>query len=137
MEGEASEIISGGSRMPTEKNAHRWLNYVLGEWKKDKNQVMVAEENGTAVGFIFFVSKAEVVMETKYDWAFINNLYVRSENRRRGIASTLMTTAFTYLKSLGIQYVRAGIIVDNDASFELFKKFGFREFARILEARLL
>lgn len=60
-----------------------------------------------------------------YRWSVDCTVYVRTENRRRGIGSQLYQALFRELTQLGYCEAFAGVALPNDASRALHKSVGF------------
>jgi len=124
---QSDPVVAGDFCLLSEENVTRWQRYVMKVHEEDEEQILVAEIAGKIVGYVFFLSRAEFPLETRYTWASINELYVHPEHRRKGIATELMKQAFKHLKSMGVTYMRLNVMTENHAAIELYRKLGFRD----------
>ena len=80
----------------------------------------VAEEDGTAVGFVLARRKRGAVGD-------VTDLYVRPGARRKGVASALMRFAVDALRELGATHVTLFVETDNEDARAVYRRWGFRE----------
>lgn len=92
--------------------------------------VLIAEENGSIVGYATF---GDFRPHEGYRFTVENSVYVRNDLRRRGIAGLLMGPLIAEAGKLGMHAMIAGIEASNLASIRLHERFGFREVARMPE----
>jgi ribosomal protein S18 acetylase RimI-like enzyme len=78
-----------------------------------------AEEDGKPVGLIF--------VDTDFPdaQAFIDNIYVAPEHRRRDIGSRLVQYAMDFLKERGIRQVDLMVTAENEPAIQLYKSIGY------------
>jgi GNAT superfamily N-acetyltransferase len=77
---------------------------------------VIAEEGGEAVGFASALPRGERVAE-------LTELYVRPGMRRSGVATELVRAA---LASVGAEYVRVAVGVDNQPAQTFYRQLGFQ-----------
>jgi len=89
--------------------------------------VAVETENGRAVpaGFTQLYPKYSSVSATK-NW-ILNDLYVDSNYRKRGIGEGLIKTAMDFAKSKGATFVQLETAVDNYTAQSLYEAIGFEK----------
>ena len=112
--------------LTTDENVSRWQRYVIKIHDEDENQIFVAEVDGVLVGYVLLLKQGEYPLTTSTSWASINELYVHSSYRRRGIGTRLVEQALKYLKSKGVSHVLINAKVWNQAATNLYRKLGFR-----------
>jgi phosphinothricin acetyltransferase len=104
------------------------------QWFDTKKQqgfpVFVAEEDGTICGFS---SIGPFRAWAAYKYCVENSVYVKQDQRGKGIASKLMQPLIDAAKQLGLHSIVSGIDATNDISISLHKKFGFVEVAHFKE----
>jgi ribosomal protein S18 acetylase RimI-like enzyme len=95
--------------------------------------VLLAESRGGVVGFVC------VVASTRGDspddpatFAWIHDIFVSPEHRRRGVATALMAAAEAFARSRGADELRLGVIERNTNARELYRGLGFRDYTRVL-----
>ena len=82
-------------------------------------KVLVFIDNGKIIGFIH--------INEIYDRYEINNIYVLTESRNKGIASQLMEEVIKLGKDTGIINITLEVRKDNESAIKLYKKYGFVE----------
>ena len=89
----------------------------------DNHPLIVAEEDGVAVGYATLSSYRE---KEAYRTTVELSLYVHREHRRRGIATALMDAILAMAREdESIHTVVSVITAENDTSIALHEKFGF------------
>ena len=83
-----------------------------------KSRCLIAEENGV-VGMLYWFDASYLDTRIAYFYA----IATKSTHRGRGVCTTLMNEAHTYLKSLG--YAGAMLVPGSDGLFEFYKKLGY------------
>jgi len=86
--------------------------------------VLVADEDGVAVGFV----SCRFNPRTLIGW--IPNLAVHPDHQGKGIGKQLMAAALDYFRALGMKFVRIETLEQNERCCALYPKLGFREVAR-------
>jgi GNAT superfamily N-acetyltransferase len=69
-------------------------------------------------------------------FAWIHDVYVKPEHRRRGVASMLMAEAERFAHGEGAQCLRLGILDSNENARRFYVRHGFRDYTHILTKRL-
>ncbi|NHI83866.1 MAG: GNAT family N-acetyltransferase [Candidatus Thorarchaeota archaeon] len=87
----------------------------------DPNGSFIAEMNGEPIGMVCAISYGS--------FGFIGNLIVRSEYRKSGYGTTLMSHAIAYLKGKGTDTVMLDAV---QKAVPLYKKLGFKEMCNSL-----
>ena len=101
----------------------RFFHYVATHKQYSKPQVLVAEAQGIAVGFIKIVEFK--VNEEKF--GFISGVAVKHEFHRKGIGTALVEAGTQVLKEDGAKTVFATAQMTNRASLKVFSRQGFRK----------
>ena len=133
---ENDPAVSGDFFSPTDENKSRWRKYVLSIHEEDENQILVAEVDCEVVGFTIYRSQMSTPLEANIRCATVNDLYVRPDVRRRGIAIELMKRAFEHVKSKGATHVRLNVIKSNFPALNLYRKLGFEDYSIIMRKKL-
>lgn len=104
------------------------------EWfaqkQKDGFPVFVAEENNEVVGFSTIGAFRNW---QAYKYSVENSVYVRSDQRGKGIGKLLLKETIDAAKQMGMHTIIAGIDASNDTSIAMHKQFGFVEVAYFKE----
>lgn len=87
---------------------------------------LVFEEEDLLLGYAYASKHRE---RAAYRWAVDVSIYVRQNNRGKGIGKTLYTALFPLIKSQGFYNAYAGICLPNDASVGIHEFFGFEKVA--------
>jgi L-amino acid N-acyltransferase YncA len=104
------------------------------EWfaqkQKENYPVFIAEENNEVSGFSTF---GQFRNWQAYKYSVENSVYVRAEQRGKGIGKLLLQPLIDVAKQMQLHTIIAGIVADNEASIALHKQFGFVEVAHFKE----
>lgn len=92
--------------------------------------ILIAVEDEAVLGYATF---GLFRPHDGYRYTVENSIYVRSDQRRRGIAATLMASLITAANRFGAHTIIAGIDAQNMASIRLHEHFGFREVGHLPE----
>lgn len=94
---------------------------------------MVAEVDNRIAGFV------TVVAATRGDapddpavHAWVHDVFVRSEHRRRGIGTALMRAAEAFAHGRGATELRLAVLARNVAAHALYRRLNFRDYVRVL-----
>ena len=111
----------------------RYVAFLEKECAAHDGRVLLAESRGGVVGFVC------VVASTRGDspddpatFAWIHDIFVSPEHRRRGVATALMAAAEAFARSRGAKELRLGVIDRNTSARELYRGLGFRDYTRVL-----
>ena len=110
-----------------------YLAYLDREVAARDGAVFMAEVGARTAGFICVVSAT--CGDSPDDpavFAWVHDLFVRPEYRRRGVATALMAVAESFLRSRGARELRLGVIDRNADARVLYRRLGFRDYVRIL-----
>ena len=92
--------------------------------------LIVAESNGNVIGFC---SLSLFQKNSGYRNTAELTVYVERENRRKGIATMLMTEILERAKKIGFHAIISSISYDNLPSVKLHERFGFEKVAHLKE----
>lgn len=131
-------------KVPYEQYRQKWLStmqpetYLSDLSKSMKNKRTIAEileENGTTIGYLW-VTFTEI---QGYNMAIaeIMDIIVTPEHQRQGIGLSMLTHIEKIAKDRGATFLRSDTGIENVASQELHRKFGFKikriEYEKILQ----
>jgi ribosomal protein S18 acetylase RimI-like enzyme len=107
------------SRETAVDGAHEWYgaDEMARELHSTDAQVLVADVDGEAVGFVHTVVAGEE--------GDILRLYVDPDHRGEGIGSSLLDAAVAHLDAQGVDRVQAMVLVDNEAGNRFYRSQGF------------
>lgn len=92
----------------------------------DRSVFLVADAGGRAVGFIVATIETSIPIYALSEFAFIHDVYVKLEFRRRGVAGSLVQAACEMFRAKGVAQVRLETAGANDQARALFESQGFR-----------
>jgi phosphinothricin acetyltransferase len=84
---------------------------------------IVVEKEGELLGYAYAAPHRE---RPAYQWSVDSSVYLRGDQRRRGLGRALYTSLFALLRAQGFYRVHAGATLPNEASVGLHESFGFR-----------
>ncbi len=99
--------------------------------QRDGYPVLVAEENGTVVGFASYGGFRH--QWNAYRYSVEHSVYVADAARRRGHARDLVRALIAHARSRGFHAMIGGIEASNAASLRLHAALGFEPVARFRE----
>ena len=109
--------------LDTEKVRDQTSNLFDGVLQHPEDQhYIVAEIDGKLVGFILVEVSGMYVGRGSVD-----DLYIQSEYRNKGIGKALLQAAFEWLKDNGVKRVGLGVHKSNEVAIKLYKSMGFEE----------
>ena len=89
---------------------------------KDKNNILLCyEENENIVGYTYFKYQNN---EDSIGY-LIDGLYVEEENRKRGIAKTLIKEGLKIISDYKIDFVDINVMYNNKIAIKLYESLGF------------
>ena len=109
----SSEIRRGGSR--------------------DNCRLFVAERDGRLVGFLFAEIESGGGPGGEPGTAWVHELWVEPEQRKRGIAALLIAESDAFFRARGVRRISVRVESSNGAGLDFWSRLGFGERARILE----
>jgi len=96
----------------------------MADWLRGEYEAAIVEERGEIVGYALFRRDA--------DYVYLRQIFVRAENRRRGIGRSL----FQWLRQNAWQAaprIRIDVLVGNRAARCFWESIGFREYCLTME----
>ncbi len=108
------------------KIGKEYTKEILGEIKKNKGILLVAELKGKIVGFISGWTVKESILKNKY--FYISDLIITEEYRGEGIGTTLLKEIEKYAKKLKLKTLRLSVQVDNHNPHHLYINSGFQDY---------
>jgi len=125
---------------PPEEYLSEWIKAVHGIYCQDPKLVRVALSDNKIVGYCISVKKLHnyegVVLDVTWKNAYIWDLFVLKEKRKRGIGTALIKDTLAYFKELGIE--KAFLLVNywNEEARRLFEKLDFKLWSHLLVKQL-
>ena len=91
--------------------------------------VLVAEEEGEIVGFVFGDP-------ARWGKAHVNVAYVRPESRQQGVLKGLLAEFAARARAAGSEWLTLDVDTDNDAGQRVWERLGFEDYSRRLRTRI-
>jgi ribosomal protein S18 acetylase RimI-like enzyme len=114
-----------------------YLRFLETQCATREGRVMIAESGGEVVGFVCVVSATRGDSpDDPATYAWIHDIFVRRDHRRRGVATALMAEAEAFVRSQGARELRLGVLDRNGGARSLYRGLGFRDYVRVLQKPL-
>jgi ribosomal protein S18 acetylase RimI-like enzyme len=110
-----------------------YMSYLEAECAAHNGRIFMAQQGEQAAGFVCVIATTRAeAPDDPQPFAWIQDLYVRPEHRRRGIASLLMAEAERFARDAGAQVLRLGVLARNEGARAFYTRHAFREYTHIL-----
>lgn len=123
---------------PGESMATEYLRQMLDRCERCAGTILVAEADGVVAGFVTIL--ARVAFESLDDppghYALVSDLVVRERFRGRGLGTELLREAERYAVAADAREIRVGVLSENRAAAQLYRRAGFRPYLETLTKRL-
>lgn len=97
------------------------------------NYCALAELNKQYIGFVHIAIRNDYVEGTDTDkTAYLEEIYIKPENRNQNIATLLLNKSEHWAKSKGFNQIASDTEFENITSQQFHKKLGFKEVKRII-----
>jgi ribosomal protein S18 acetylase RimI-like enzyme len=110
--------------------------YLQAECAEFAGRIFLAVDDRTIAGFVCIVTDKRGAPDDPARHAFVHDLYVAREYRRRGIATRLMDAAEAFARSRGVVEVRLAVLERNQEARAFYATRNFRGYARTLISRV-
>ena len=123
---------------PGEEMADAYLSHRLGQITGESGRLFVAEVDGAVVGFVGVRSRVPPGEpdEDPAPYAYVTDLLVRRDHRRRGIGRALLDHAEHHAREAGARTIRIGVLANNQIARRLYREMGFADYHVQLVKRL-
>jgi ribosomal protein S18 acetylase RimI-like enzyme len=111
--------------LPSEANGERWIQFVREGLASGKSFLLVARSGSKLVGFAYISVFRSYPMDVSDRVGVINDVYLLSEFRGRGIGERLVVGCIKKLEAEGVSIARLSALVENKAAIKLYEKLGF------------
>jgi ribosomal protein S18 acetylase RimI-like enzyme len=121
-----------------EDMADAYLAFLLYRCSRAAGRVLVAEVDQVVVGFVVLLARVEPEGpdEDQMPYAYISDLVVLPQYRRRGVGRALLDRAEALARSSGARILRVGVLVRNEPAARLYRAVGFTDYHLQLLKRL-
>ncbi|MPM48068.1 hypothetical protein SDC9_94790 [bioreactor metagenome] len=110
---------------------HDWYCTTLDD---NKRATFVAIEEENVLGFIHGYIKEEAGTTVNDTVVVLDALYVKENNRNKGIGTSLIDEFKKWSKSLEAKYIDLSVLINNNSAIELYKKHGFKPLKSYMRA---
>ena len=117
--------------------ADSYVAYLEKECAAHNGRILIAQFGQQVAGFACVAAKTSG--ESPDDpacFAWVFDVYVKPEHRRRGVASMLMAEAERFAQAQGATEVRLGVLERNAPARAFYARRGFRDYTRVLTRSL-
>jgi ribosomal protein S18 acetylase RimI-like enzyme len=113
-----------------------YFAFIQTECAAHAGRTFLAVDDRAIAGFVCIITDKRGAPDDPARHAFVHDLYVAPEYRRRGIATRLMEVAEAFAHSQGVTEVRLGVLERNQDARALYDALGFRDYVRIMSKRV-
>lgn len=115
-----------------EINIEPFKKKLLSEWKKNPDSMIVLEDKGLIVGYIWVVIRKGILGK----FGKIEHTFIHENYRRRGLATRLKKSAEKYLTGKGIKRVVSTVSLSNKPMIKLNENLGYVKKRVIMEKKI-
>lgn len=119
------EDISGYNELADELNKKELIDYRKNKLKEDNSVTVVSENEEALTGFATISTKDRSEIFSRGKYAKVNEIFVKENFRRKGIASDLLNRLFELAKKLNCEQVELNVNVENEPGMRLYENKGF------------
>jgi ribosomal protein S18 acetylase RimI-like enzyme len=112
--------------------ASEYLAYLQAQCAAHDGCILLATESGSVIGFVCIAAHDPSAPDDPQPRAWVHDLFVHPASRRRGLATMLMKAAEAFARDRGVPSVRLAVLERNVDARSLYRRLGFRDYARIL-----
>lgn len=109
-----------------------YLAYLQAECAEHAGRIFLAVDDRTIAGFVCIVTDRRGAPDDPARHAFVHDLFVAREYRRRRIATMLIEAAEAFARSHGVTEVRLAVLERNQDARAFYAALGFRDYVRVL-----
>ncbi|MBI4451921.1 GNAT family N-acetyltransferase [Candidatus Woesearchaeota archaeon] len=96
---------------------------------RSKNGILhIAEINGNPVGYSLAFIKDNVRVYKTEKVGYISDLFIKKENRTKGISSRFKDEAIKWLRKKGIKHISIAVHKENKLAYSIYQKWGFLDY---------
>lgn len=136
---QAHEVVLFDRMKPEAEMGVWYIDLLKQQCIEDAGVILIAEENGAALGYAVVLTRAVEDGkgdEVAYDYAYIVDLVVAQEARRRGIGGLLLQDCERRAREAGRDDLRITVLAANRGAHELYRSFGFDDLLVDMRKRL-
>jgi len=136
---QAHEVVLYDRMKPESEMGVWYIDLLKKQCAEDEGVILIAEENGLALGYAVILTRAVedgAGDEVAYDYAYIVDLVVAREARRRGIGRLLLAECERRAGEAGREDLRITVLAANRGAHELYRSLGFDDLLVDMRKRL-
>lgn len=136
---QASEVVLYERMKPVADMGVWYIDLLKKKCAEDEGVILIAEEDGAALGYAVVLTRSRedgTGDEVAYDYAYIADLVVAREARRRGIGRRLLEDCERRAREAGRDDLRITVLAANHGAHELYRSFGFNDLLVDMRKRL-
>ena len=118
--------------------ADDYLQNTLDRCRQLAGTIFVAEHAREVAGFVTILARVpfKALDDPPGEYALVADLVVRKDFRRRGLAMALLREAEEYARAAGALEFRVGVLSQNEAAVNLYRRAGFAPYLETLAKSL-
>jgi ribosomal protein S18 acetylase RimI-like enzyme len=106
----------------------RWSKYLREKFSEISTKLIVAEEEGEIVGFMFCMLSPNVPVYKERKLGVISDAYVEVERRKKGVANKMFDVALKWFKKNKVKTIELRVATINPEAQAVWKSLGFTPF---------
>ena len=106
----------------------KWAKYLEDKFDEISTKLIVAEEDGKAVGFMLCLLSPNTPVFKERKIGVISDVFVLEERRRKGVAKKMLDVAVKWFKKNKVRSVRLGVANDNLEARAVWRRMGFEPY---------
>ena len=125
---QASEVVLYDRMKPVAQMGVWYIDLLKKKCAEDEGVILIAEENGAALGYAVILTRSVedgAGDEVAYDYAYIIDLVVAKQARRRGIGKLLLADCERRAREAGRDDLRITVLAANQGAHDLYRALGF------------
>ena len=103
------------------------VEYLDAVLDSDEDDVLVADEEGTILGFVVLQTQLTppIPCMVRYRFAALMDLMVRPDARNKGIGTALIDAARAWTRQNGLRFLELDVLLGNQRARSLYEREGF------------
>ncbi|PWL41435.1 MAG: N-acetyltransferase [Bacillota bacterium] len=103
------------------------VEYLDAVLDSDEDDVLVADEEGTILGFVVLQTQLTppIPCMVRYRFAALMDLMVRPDARNKGIGTALIDAAKAWTRQNGLRFLELDVLLGNQRARSLYEREGF------------
>lgn len=126
-------------RMPRGKDiAGEYILQMLDRCEECQGVILVAEVDGEVAGYATILTKVRSAElgEGDIEYGLVSDLMVKKKHQSRGVGRCLLEGAESFARTHGVNWLRVGVLAENQSAQHLYASMGFRALFLELEKDL-